>query len=228
MSQMFYLKQSKMVLSCLICRVGDALPLAASIDDDRTENDLNPIKQQAKKLFKVLNSNSEQQCSVQMKDYIFHYIIDNGICFLTISRKQFPRQSAFDFLIAVKIEFFQQFGINEPLQQMRPYPYLSFETNIHRLKKEYSDVRQLPFHQLNQELTDVHQIMNKNLEDMLLRGENLEQMSSLSDQLKDSSLKYRKDANYLNLLLKYRKYGPPAIAVLLFGAIWYLRSWFTT
>ena len=215
-----------MVLSCLICRIGDALPLAASIDDDRTENDLNPVKQQAKKLFKVLTQNSEQKCSVQMKEYIFHYIIENNVCYLTITRKQFPKQTAFDFLVAVKQEFVQQFGVNDPLQQTRPYPYLSFEANIHRLKKEFSDVRQQPFHQLNQELTDVHSIMNKNLEDMLLRGENLENMSSLSEQLKDSSLKYRKDANYLNLLLKYRKYGPPAVAVVLFIFVWYLRSWF--
>eukprot|EP00834_Sanchytrium_tribonematis_P000795 NODE_15_length_50561_cov_0.608081.p26 type:complete len:217 gc:universal NODE_15_length_50561_cov_0.608081:20907-20257(-) len=216
-----------MVLSCLIYRVGDALPLAASIDDDRTENDLNSIKQQAKKLFKVLNQSSEQKCSVQIKDYLFHYIIESSVCFLTICNKQFPRQSAFDFLVAVKNEFFQLYGINDPMQQNRPYNYLSFETNIHRLKKEYADVKQQQFHQLNQELTDVHQIMNKNLEDMLLRGENLEGMTTLSDQLKDSSLKYRKDANYLNLMLKYRKYGPPAAAILLLLLVWYLRSWFT-
>ncbi len=213
-----------MVLSCLICRIGDALPLAASIDDDRTENDLNPIKQQAKKLFKVLNQSSEDKCSLQINNYTFHYIISNNVCFLTICNKQFPRQSAFEFLMSIQQEFFQQYGINDPLQQTRPYPYLSFENNIHRLKKEYADPRSLPFHHINEELTNVHTIMNKNLEDMLLRGENLTNMTSLSDQLKDSSLKYRKDANYLNRLLKYKKYGPVVAAIVLVLVIYYIRS----
>jgi len=85
-----------------------------------------------------------------------------------------------------------------------------------KTKRIYQDSRaQDNLTKLNEDLQDVTRIMTKNMEDLLWRGDSLDKMSALSDQLRDSSIKYRKNARNLNWNLLYRKYGIPALVLLL-------------
>jgi vesicle transport protein SEC22 len=61
-----------MVKTVLIARVVDGLPLAASMDDEESQ-DLTEFKNQAKLLFKRLSSQQEQRCSLDSPPYIFQY-----------------------------------------------------------------------------------------------------------------------------------------------------------
>jgi vesicle transport protein SEC22 len=74
---------------------------------------------------------------------------------------------------------------------------------------------------LNEDLQDVTRIMTKNMEDLLWRGDSLDQMSSMSSSLRDESLKYRKAARQINIDAMIRKYAPiGAIAFLFIFIIW--------
>jgi len=57
---------------------------------------------------------------------------------------------------------------------------------------------------LNNELKDVANVMTKNIEDLLYRGDSLERMGDMSQRLREDSKKYRKAAVRINweLLLK--------------------------
>lgn len=75
--------------------------------------------------------------------------------------------------------------------------------------------------QLNSDLQDVTRIMTKNMEDLLWRGDSLDQMSQMSSSLRDESMKYRKAARRINLEAMLRQYAPVgAIGFLFFFIIW--------
>jgi vesicle transport protein SEC22 len=54
-----------MLLSTMITRVGDSLPLAASVDDEEKEAALSEAKQNAKVIFRKLTPSSEPACSIE-------------------------------------------------------------------------------------------------------------------------------------------------------------------
>ncbi|KAK4703859.1 glycerol kinase, partial [Phenoliferia sp. Uapishka_3] len=102
---------------------------------------------------------------------------------------------------------------------LRPYAFVKFDTFIQRTKRLYLDPRGAEasglgqggasgLEQLNEDLRDVTQIMTKNMEDLLWRGDSLDRMSTMSSSLRDESLKYRKQARQINLDALYRKWAP--------------------
>ncbi|KAJ1915408.1 SNAP receptor [Mycoemilia scoparia] len=213
-----------MVKSTLIVRVADKLPLAASMDDGKTDKDLAKYKEQAKEIFKKLNSHSEPSCSIESGPYTLHYYIESGICYLCISDQAFPRKLAFSYLKELSDEFTMSYGDKAREPKIRPYAFIKFDTFIQKTKRIYEDSRtQQNLSRLNEDLQDVTKIMSKNMEDLLWRGDSLDRMNTLSDQLRDQSLKYRRDARKLNLEALYRKYGIPAAIILAVLLIIYIR-----
>ncbi|ORZ40785.1 hypothetical protein BCR44DRAFT_1492395 [Catenaria anguillulae PL171] len=182
-----------MVRSSLITRLADGLPLAASMDDQQTETQLRDAKNQAKQL-------------------------------LPNSRHSVPAQFGFEFLSELAKEFFLQHGHDVP-SAVRPYAFVKFDTFIQKLKRQYQDTRNPPSHlqRLNEDLQDVTRIMTKNMEDLLYRGDTLDRMGTMSEALRESSLKYRKDARKLRLEAMYRTYGPPAVVLLVILLVLYFR-----
>jgi vesicle transport protein SEC22 len=61
--------------------------------------------------------------------------------------------------------------------------------------------------------------MSKNMEDLLWRGDSLDRMSTLSNSLRDESLKYRKAARRINLDALVRKWAPVGVIGLFFLVI---------
>lgn len=59
----------------------------------------------------------------------------------------------------------------------------------------------------------------------LHRGETLDNLQGKSELLLRDSARYRKTARDVNLQALYRKYGPPAIAGLVFLLVIYWRFW---
>ncbi|KAJ1942632.1 SNAP receptor [Linderina macrospora] len=213
-----------MVKSTIIARVVDGLPLAASMDDEQSESELAGYKSQAKAIFKKLNLQSEPMCSIESGPYFLHYVVDQGVCYLCICERSFPRKVAFSYLDELAKEFHMSYGSEVEKTNLRPYAFIKFDTFIQKTKRIYEDSRtQQNLSRLNEDLRDVTQVMTKNMEDLLWRGDSLDRMSSLSDRLRDQSEKYRKDARRLNLEALYRKYGIPAAIILGFLLILYLR-----
>ncbi|KAJ1735902.1 SNAP receptor [Coemansia biformis] len=207
-----------MVKSTIIARVADGLPLAASMDDEQAESELAGYKSQAKAIFKKLNAQSETRCSIESGPYYLHYLLDQGVCYLCICDKQFPRKLAFSYLDELSREFYMSYGGEVEKPSLRPYAFIKFDTFIQKTRRIYEDSRtQQNLTKLNEDLRDVTQIMTKNMEDLLWRGGSLDRMSSLSDRLRDESEKYRKDSKRLRLQALITKYGIVAIfAVILF------------
>jgi vesicle transport protein SEC22 len=115
-----------MVRTTIIARVLDALPLAASVDDDQPEAEITEAKGQAKALFRKLTPNSEPRCTIEANQYTFHYLIENGICYLCICDRSYPRRLAFSYLEELAKEFDVCYGAEAQKPNLRPYAFIKF------------------------------------------------------------------------------------------------------
>ncbi|KAE8538805.1 hypothetical protein D1P53_005170 [Cryptococcus gattii VGV] len=174
-----------MVRSTTIFRVHDALPLAASVDDESTEKALTEYKQQSKLIFRRLNANSEPACSIESGAYTLHYLIVDKVIYMCICDNSYPRKLAFSYLDELSKEFQRSYG-DKIDGATRPYAFMGFDTFIGKTTRLYRDSRSLTqgggpaagpssrLDQLNENLKDVTQIMTKNMEDLLWRGDSLD------------------------------------------------------
>lgn len=218
--------------STMIARVSDGLPLAASVDDEQTETDLAEYKQQAKLIFRRLTETAEPRCSIESGKCTLHYLILNGIVYLTIADKSYPRKLAFSYLDELSKEFERSYADEAFKPQLRPYAFVKFDTFIQRTKRLYQDSRTMAnakgsggLDRLNEDLQDVTRIMTKNMEDLLWRGDSLDRMSTMSTSLRDESLKYRKAARNINLHALYRKWAPVGVLGLMFLILLWWKFW---
>ena len=88
-----------MVKLTMIARVLDGLPLAEGVDTDATL-DLEYYKQQAKTLFKKLSSGAvpPSRMSYESGEYFMHYVIESGVCYLTLCERNYPKKLAYSYL----------------------------------------------------------------------------------------------------------------------------------
>lgn len=188
-----------MILMTMIARVADGLPLAASIqEDEQLGKNIVDYQNQAKRLFRTLTATSPNKCSIESGPYLFHYIIEQDACFLTLCDRNFNKKLAYSFLEDLSQEFYAQFG-HKINTATRPYSFIEFDTYIQRAKKTYTDSRgRRNLSTLNTELHDVQRIMVQNIDDVLQRGAVLSELDSKAQNLSMMSAKYKKDATSLN------------------------------
>ncbi|KZZ92272.1 protein transport protein sec22 [Ascosphaera apis ARSEF 7405] len=209
-----------MVKSTQIARL-DGLMLAASVDNEHDEAQLSNIKRHAKLVLRRLTRNSEKQASIESGDYTVHYLLQDDIVFLTICDRSYPRKLAFTYLADLATEFTTTYSQSQYLSpNLRPYAFVEFDTFIQRTKQVYQDSRASSnLDKLNDELKDVTQVMTKNINDLLYRGDNLERMGEMSGRLREDSKKYKKAAVRINWELLIKQYGP-------FGAVGFIIIFF--
>jgi len=217
-----------MVRSTMIARASDALPLAASVDDEETEQTLQEHKQQSKLIFRRITPNSEPRCSIESGPYTLHYLIASNVTYLTITDASYPRKLAFSYLDELSKEFERVYG--EKIENVRkPYAFVGFDTFMSKTARLYRDSRtaaassESNMDKLNGELQDVTRIMTKNMEELLWRGDSLDKMSHLSTSLRSESAKYRKAARNINLNAAIRKWAPVGALGLFFLLFVYYR-----
>ncbi|KAJ8300916.1 hypothetical protein KUTeg_022435 [Tegillarca granosa] len=133
-----------MVLMTMIARVADALPLAASMqEDEQAGRSLMDFQTQAKQLFRKISSDPQPpaRCSLETGPYIFHYIIERGVCFLVLCDKSFSKRLAYAYLEDLQSEFSSQFGKRVETVS-RPYSFIEFEldnkaSNLQSMSQKY-------------------------------------------------------------------------------------------
>ncbi|KAJ0059348.1 hypothetical protein NL108_015920, partial [Boleophthalmus pectinirostris] len=137
------------------------------------ERDLQQYQTQAKQLFRRLNAQSPDRCTLEAGNLNFHYLIAEGVCYLCLCEPSFPKKVAFGYLDDLHNEFFDQYG-RRVSTVTRPYTFIEFDNYIQKAKKMYVDSRaRRNLGSINTELHDVQRIMVANIEEVLQRGEAL-------------------------------------------------------
>ncbi|XP_031500902.1 25.3 kDa vesicle transport protein [Nymphaea colorata] len=210
-----------MVKLTMLARVTDGLPLAEGLDDGRDVNNVELYKQQAKSLFKNLSNSQHDpsRMSIETGPYVFHYIIEGRVCYLTMCDRSYPKKLAFQYLEDLKNEFEKVNG-SQIETAARPYAFIKFDAFIQKTRKLYLDTRtQRNLAKLNDELYEVHQIMTRNVQEVLGVGEKLDQVSQMSSRLTSESRIYAEKAKDLNRQALIRKWAPVAVVL---GVVFFL------
>ncbi|CCK70946.1 SNAP receptor SEC22 KNAG_0F02840 [Huiozyma naganishii CBS 8797] len=204
-----------MIKSTLIYR-DDALPLCTSVDDDN-DAQLNEQKKYIKILLSRMTPQSATEATLESGSFEISYIKRDVVLYFVICERGYPRNLSFSYLGDISEEFQHSYANEYNKPNVRPYAFVSFDTFLQKTKRAYSDKKvQDNLDQLNQELHGVKQIMSKNIEDLLYRGDSLDKMSDMSASLRESSKKYRKSAQKINFDLLISQYAPIVIVSLFF------------
>lgn len=202
-----------MVKLTMIARVTDGLPLAEGLDDG--QRDLEFYKQQAKSLFKKLSQGQSEpsRMSIESGPYVFHYIIESRVCYLTMCDRSYPKKLAFQYLEDLKNEF-EKANHSQIETVARPYAFIKFDTFIQKTRKLYLDTHtQRNLAKLNDDLYEVQQIMTRNVKEVLGVGEKLDQVSQMSSRLSSESRIYAHKAKDLSRQALIKKWAPVAIVL---------------
>lgn len=193
------------------------------MEDERDHRQLDQQKNEAKRIVKTLNSSSPARATIEAGSSSFNYINQDGVCFLCLIDKSYPKRLAFNYLEELQREFMRLYR-DDIDKASRPYAFIKFDTFIQKTKRLYVDTRTTRnLNKINEDLNDMTKIMTQNLTDVLGRGDRLEAVGAKASRLRDDSSKYAKNAKYLNTQAMLRKYGPLAFVLLLCLAMLWWR-----
>ncbi|KAL6779127.1 SEC22 [Auxenochlorella protothecoides x Auxenochlorella symbiontica] len=215
-----------MVKLTLIARVRDGQLLAEGLDGEKEEG-MYAYKTQAKSLFKQFStSKPPPRQSVASGDMVFHTLIDEyGVCYLTLTDKAYPKKLAYQYLEELQSEFSRMHGPQVDTVN-RPYAFIKFDTFIQKTKKLYLDTRtQRNIAKLNQDIAEVHQIMTRNINDVLAQGERLDKMQEMSTLLSNDARQFAVKAKDLYHQALLRKYLPWLVTGGIVLLVLVLRLW---
>ena len=199
-----------------IARSVDGLILVETWDDSNKVS--KQVKDQAKALLRKLH-NMPPRCSIEgAGEFVFHYTMDNGVCYMSLFDKSYPKNLAFCFLEDIH-QLFQQelqreFGTGsvdyrshiETIE--KPYFFIKFDRQITKKNAEYRDPKSSKaLSKLNNNLQEVSNIMRQNIDEILKRGENLESVGRKANSIKEESKKFRSMTGQLSFQTMLQKYG---------------------
>ncbi|XP_059619852.1 vesicle-trafficking protein SEC22b-B [Phlebotomus argentipes] len=188
----------------MIARVVDGLPLVGTMqEDEQSGRSVLEYQNQAKMLFRKLGPHSPARCTIETGPYLFHYLIENEVCYLVLCDKMYSKRLAFNYLEDIAQEFHKNYG-RKVNSVTRPYAFIEFDVYIQKAKKSLTD-RRRNINTINTQLQDVQRIMVQNIDDVLQRGTVLSELDTKTQNLSMLSQKYKKDATYLNRKSMYVK-----------------------
>nr|CAD7428051.1 unnamed protein product [Timema monikensis] len=171
---------------------------------------------QAKMLFRKLTAQSPTRLTIETGPYLFHYLIENDVCYLVLAERNYSKRLAYSYLEDLAQEFHSQYG-KRVNSVTRPYSFIEFDTYIQKAKKIFTDSRaRRNLSALNTELQDVQRIMVQNIDDVLQRGVVLSELDTKAQNLSMLSQVYKKDATHLNTKSMYVKAAAGCFVVLVF------------
>jgi vesicle transport protein SEC22 len=77
--------------------------------------------------------------------------------------------------------------------------------------------------QLSDDLNEIHTIMRKNIDEILNRGEKLDHVSHISQELRTKSKDFKWGTKKLTLQARLQQYGPMVIGILIVATILYVK-----
>mmetsp|Transcript_6813 Transcript_6813/g.17026 ORF Transcript_6813/g.17026 Transcript_6813/m.17026 type:complete len:223 (-) Transcript_6813:337-1005(-) len=212
-----------------IARLSDGLPLVALMTPGPSLPVTPQDQQQAKQLVRKITS-SQTKMSIDANDgKTFCYMTRESLCFLVMTESKYPKRLAFLYLDEICDLFLQQlvseFGNNwrgEIDQTARPFRFIHYDPAVQRKQKEFQDER-LQRSKLNDDLSEIQSIMKKNITDILDRGEKLDNVQNISQDLMSKSSNFKWGTRKLTLQARIQQYAPIIVIVLIVLFVVYVK-----
>lgn len=211
-----------------VARLSDGLPLVAIQTPAPGIPVTNSDQKEAKDLLRKITAGANKM-SIESGDKTFYYMTRESLCFLAMTESRYPKRMAFLYLDEVcdliLQELVREFGNNwriEVDQTDRPYRFINYDPIIQRKQKEFQDERQQRS-KLNDDLSEIQSIMKKNINDILDRGEKLDNVQNISAELMNKSNNFKWGTRKLTLQARIQQYLPMIVLVLIVVFIIYVK-----
>ena len=142
-------------------------------------------------------------------DYIFHYIVENGICYLSMSDETNKHRIPFAFLDDIKTNFLSKYGLDSALQAQAFAMNDEFKSLIAARMEYYNsegaDRTIDNIGGLKSQIDDVKDVMVQNIERVLERGEKIELLVDKTDRLNQQAFRFESSSRELRRAMYWRK-----------------------
>lgn len=108
-------------------------------------------------------------------------------------------------------------------QAARPFQFIHYDPLIQRKQREYRDQRPQQKTQLNEDLSEIHSIMRKNIDEILDRGQKLDHVSNISHELRTKSKDFKWGTKKLAWQARMQQYGPMAVGATIVLIVLYVK-----
>jgi vesicle transport protein SEC22 len=115
-------------------------------------------------------------------------------------------------------------------QAARPFQFIHYDPIIQRKQREFRDQSTAGTtgsngqrSQLNEDLNEIHSIMRKNIDEILNRGEKLDHVQSVSQDLKNKSSNFKWGTKKLTFQARVQQYGPMVVGAIIVLTVLYVK-----
>ncbi|KAH8075530.1 hypothetical protein JL721_1542 [Aureococcus anophagefferens] len=212
-----------MILLVFVARVADSLLLVASTDQMRSsdsQDTMDVYKSQARQILRKLDARSPARCSIESGPYTLHYVISECCCYLAMTHRSYPKRLIFQYLEEIARDFAEEVARDcggdwrSAVETVgRPYAFITafikFDKTLQRKRKAYAN----PGDRANQskidsEIADIHNIMKRNIDEVLNRGERLDHLVESTSTLKHEAAKCKWGAKKFHAMAVWQQYAP--------------------
>lgn len=130
-------------------------------------------------------------------NYLIHFINEDRIIYMCITDDEFERARAFMFLAEIKRRFLLQYGLQAATaisyaMNTEFSPVLAYEMKHYSESNEFDAISRV-----HGQIDELKDIMVKNIENVTARGERLELLVNKTENLRDTSVSFRKTSRNL-------------------------------
>ena len=145
--------------------------------------------------------------------YVFHYIVENGICYLCMSDELNKHRIPYAFLNDIKETFIAQYGREAPLKAIAFSMNDQFSKVIQSRMDYYnSDNPAIDgIANVQTQIDEVKDVMVQNIEKVLERGEKIELLVDKTDRLNQQAFRFESTSRNLRRTLWWKKLRSMAV-----------------
>jgi vesicle-associated membrane protein 7 len=155
-------------------------------------------------LLAKIPANEDGKMSYVYDNHVFHYIVENRIIYLCMCDETDKRRIPFSFLEDIKLLFNGMYG-----EHANKAITFAFNTEFSPILKQRMDHFNNPSSDslttVNNKIHDVKDVMVKNVEMLLERGEKLELLVDKTDRLNQHAFKFERSSRHLRTALFWRR-----------------------
>jgi len=153
--------------------------------------------------------------------YIFHYMVSNELTYLCMTDRDFPRLVAFQFLDDIKTRFLATYG-----DRGKTAIAFAFNADFQRVLQQqmdrYNSTKDDKVARVREEISQVKDVMIKNIDKVLERGEKIELLVDKTEVLDQHAFKFKKQSKALKRSMWWKNAKLMVIIVIFLIAIIYI------
>jgi len=161
-------------------------------------------------------------------EYVFHYIVESGICYLCMSDEKNKHRIPFGFLEDMKRSFTAKFGHEAPQTAIAFAMNEEFSPTIKERMDFYnSDDADRAIDNIGavkSQIEDVKEVMVQNIEKVLERGEKIELLVDKTDRLNQQAFRFESSSRALRRAMYWKKMRCYAIIAVVSVVVIYAAS----